>query len=177
MTYFYFGSRAEANCATTPYQGLLLSLIVQLTDRRDALLPDLYDAYSNDVQHVGTLESIVLQLLGLKVRAYIVVDALDECPDAWGQAQDVLDGLHRLSAFADHVRILTTSRRAFCDEATSVRIKNIEMPTLMHEDIRLFVAERMRRSDRLGALTKTTQLDVMDTILKKSESTYVFLRI
>jgi hypothetical protein len=176
-TYYYFRIFAEADCSTTPYQMLLLSLIVQLVDRRDALLPELYEAYANNVQHVGTLESIVLQLLGLRVRAYIVVDGLDECPSAWGQAQDVLDGLHRLSASAEHVRILTTSRTGFYDDAISERPKVIAVLTPGHssiqEDLRLFVNDRMKRSDRFSALTTTTQLDMVDTILMRAGSSYV----
>lgn len=136
---------------------------MQLVNRRDALLPDLYEAYTNDVQHLGTLESIVLQLLGFRVRAYIVVDALDECPDDCGQAQDVLDGLHRLSASAEHVRILTTSRTEFHDDTISERTKVITILTLgdlsIQEDLRLFVTDKMERFDRFGALTTTTQLD------------------
>jgi hypothetical protein len=175
MTYFYISFSAEANCTTTPYQRLLLSLIMQLVDRRDALLPDLYEAYANDIQHVGTLESIVLQLLGLRVRAYIVVDALDECPDDWGQAQDVLDGLHRLSVSAEHVRILTTSRTGLRDDAISERIKVIAIPkSAVQEDLRLYVGERMEVSDRLSALTTAIRDDVMDTILEKPGSWYVY---
>lgn len=177
MTYFYFDFRAESNRATTPYQRLLLSLIVQLVDRRDDLLPDLSEAYANDVQHIGTLESIVLQLLGFRVRAYIVVDALDECPETWSQAQDVLDGLHRLSAAADHVRILTTNRTGLCDGATCVRKEAIAMPTHgqlpTQEDLRLFVAERMKRSGRFDALTTATRQNVTNAILWKAESSYV----
>lgn len=177
MTYFYFDYSAYANCTTTPYQRLLLSLIVQLVDRRDALLPDLSEAYDNDVQHVGILESIVLQLLGLQVRAYIVVDALDECPDEWGQAQDVLDGLHRLSVSAEHVRILTTSRTGLCDSTTSVRQQAIAMPIhgqlSIQEDLRLFITERLERSGKFGALTTATQQDLIDTIVRKAESSYV----
>jgi hypothetical protein len=179
MTYFYFDFRAEAYRTMKPYQRLLLSLIAQLVDRRDALLPDLYEAYTNDVQKVGTLESIVLQLLGLRVRAYIVIDALDECHDDCMPAHDLLDGLQRLLVSADHVRILTTSRSGFWDVAISQRTNVIAIRTLGHssiqDDIRLFVTDRMARSDELGALTTTTQLDVVDTILEKADSWSVYL--
>jgi hypothetical protein len=177
MTYFYFDSSAEANCTTTPLQRLLLSLIVQLVDRRDALLLDLYEAYANDIQQVGTLESIVLQLLGLRVRTYIVVDALDECPDDWGQAQDVLDGLHRLSVSVEHVRILTTSRTGLCDGTISVRQQAVAMPITgqvsMQEDLRLFVVERMERSGKSSALNTATRQNLISTILRKAEFSYV----
>jgi hypothetical protein len=175
IAYFYFS--ITGNYDLPPYQTLLLSLIVQLVDRQGDVLPDLQDAFARDSQHVGVLESIVLQLLHLQVRTYIVVDALDECPLAWCQRQDVLDGLQRLSAAAEHVRILVTSRSHEDDIEAFMRHRAIGALELDHtpvqDDLRLCVTETMAR-DEFSALTTATRDEITSSLIERASGVYVY---
>jgi hypothetical protein len=175
IAYFYFS--ITGNYDLPPYQTLLLSLIVQLVDRQGVVLPDLQDAFARDTQHVGVLESIVLQLLHLQVKAHIVVDALDECPLAWCERQDVLDGLHRLLTAADHVRVLVTSRSHEGDIESFMKhraIAALELDqTPIQDDLRLYVTETMAR-DEFSALTAATRDEIMSSLIDSSDGLYVY---
>jgi hypothetical protein len=174
VAYFYFS--VSGHHELPPYQTLLLSLIVQLVDRQGDLLPDLQDAFVRDTQHVGVLESIVLQLLHSKVRAYVVVDALDECPLAWCQRQDVLDGLHRLSTAAEHVRILVTSRPqehdigAFMEHHAVGALELDQTP--VQDDLRLYVTGTMARNE-FSALTAAEREEITSSLIEKAHGMYV----
>jgi hypothetical protein len=174
IAYFYF-SRTESH-ELPPYQMLLLSLIVQLADRQGDLLPDLQDAFAQDDKHIGVLESIVLQLLHLHVRVYIVIDALDECPLAWCHRQNVLDGLHRLSGAAKHVRILVTSRSGHLNVEGTMQRDGVESltldPALMQDDIRLHLDGALGRAEFREATASTLSL-CMDVIQDKADGSYV----
>jgi hypothetical protein len=173
IAYFYFSWKNDQEFP--PYQTLLLSLIVQLVDRQGDLLPDLQDAFVQNDRHVGLLESIVLQLLHLQTRAYIVVDALDECPSNWCQRQNVLDGLHRLATAAKHVRILVTSRSEHNTEdhmqhgvTEALRLDQ----SLMQDDIRLHLNFAMGRAEFCAA-TASTRKVLETSLLEVSNGSYV----
>jgi hypothetical protein len=174
IAYFYFSWKDDQG--PPPYQTLLLSLIVQLVDRQGDLLPDLQDAFVQDDQNVGLLESIVLQLLHLQVRAYIVIDALDECPSDWCQRQNVLDGLHRLSTAAKHVRILVTSRSEHDTEdqmqhgvTEALRLGQ----SLMRDDIRIHLNFAMGRAE-FSAATDFTRKMLETSLMEESNGLYVY---
>ncbi|KAM0715377.1 hypothetical protein Q7P37_008875 [Cladosporium fusiforme] len=176
LAYFYFP--VEADRDTPPYQMLLLSLIVQLVDRRGDLLPDLGEACARDDQGVGTLEAILLQLLHLHVRTYIVIDGLDECPVAWSQRQDVLDGLHRLAAKSENLRLLVTSRPGDSDiehfmQQELLGVFKLET-TMVQNDIRLYLNETMGQDESMWAWTVATGRDIVDEICRKSEGNFLW---
>jgi hypothetical protein len=174
IAYFYFSTTASYELP--PYEMLLLSFIVQLADRQGDLLPDLQEAFTRNDRSVGVLESIVLQLLHLNVRVYLVIDALDECPLAWCYRQNVLDGLHRLSAAAKHVRILVTSRAEGHDIEASMQRDGVEALKLvqssMQDDIRSYLRQVMG-SDEFRAASAATRKVLEDSLLEKSDGMYV----
>ena len=102
-------------------RGLLSSLLVQLCQQSDAyydVLSAFYLAHKNGSQHAsdGELAQCLKHLLALpgQATAYIVIDALDECPITTGSSsprEEVLDLVEELVRLqASNMRICVTSR-------------------------------------------------------------------
>jgi len=102
-------------------RGLVSSLLVQLGHHSDsyaAILSDFYSAYNSGSHHagdealIGCLEGM-LQLTG-QAPVHIIIDALDECPDAVGRPssrEEVLKLVQELvSLRLPSLRICITSR-------------------------------------------------------------------
>lgn len=102
-------------------RGLVSSLLVQLCHHSDsyaAILSDFYSAYDSGSRHagdealIGCLEGM-LKLTG-QAPVHIIIDALDECPDAIGRPssrEEVLKLVQELvSLHLPSLRICITSR-------------------------------------------------------------------
>ena len=88
MAYFYFDFK---DAAKRDIRGLLSSLLIQLSDTSDicwSILSDLYTKHRDGMDQPS--EANLIQCLGDMLRSvahtpfYIIVDALDECPNTTG---------------------------------------------------------------------------------------------
>lgn len=171
VAYFFFSFRAVLS--HSPYRTLLLSLIAQLTDRQGDLLPDLQQACVDDDRTIQTLDSILLQLLQMQNMTYIVIDAMDECPEACCQREDVLDGLHRLSTAAANVRIFVTSRPSAEGSEAFVRSDKMRVLRLGHpprDDLHLFLTKAMGNDRQFTKLDTALRDEIVDRLCRKNIS-------
>ncbi|KAK4500778.1 hypothetical protein PRZ48_008969 [Zasmidium cellare] len=106
VAYFYFTFQDQAKQS---WQGLVRSLTAQLsTDRR--LLPRLRAAQRKDDKRLETTLSVLNELLDQQQKTYIVIDALDECPEDHDARLELLNGILKLLQGHSNVRLLATSR-------------------------------------------------------------------
>ena len=118
MAYYYFDFR---DVKKQDRHGLLSSLLSQLSAQSDSCYEVLLQLYSNDASGAGkpdshTLIECVKDMLGLPGQGpvYIIIDALDECPNTSGtpSARDkvlgLVEGLVELNL--PNVHLCVTSR-------------------------------------------------------------------
>ena len=135
MGYYYFDFRdvKKQNC-----YGLLSSLIFQLSVESDScynMLSQLYSANSHDAQNptIGTLKKCMTDMLSLPGQGpiYIIVDALDECPNFSGIPFHRMEVLELIEELADlklpNVHLCVASRpeediRTVLEPLTSLKI-------------------------------------------------------
>jgi hypothetical protein len=118
LAFFYCDFRDDQK---KDLRGLLSSLLIQLVDQSDtysSLLSDFYMAHGRGSQHAGDSELVgclknMLKLPG-QATAYIIIDALDECPISNGlpsRREKILKFLEELVGFQiPNLRICVTSR-------------------------------------------------------------------
>ena len=118
MAYYYFDFR---DTAKQDVRGLLSSLVVQLCAKSDLCYHILSSLYSkHDVGlHLpdnDALTHCLKEMLGLPGQSsiYIIIDALDECPDTYGAPSPREVVLNLIEDLVDlrlpHLRICVTSR-------------------------------------------------------------------
>ena len=118
LAFFYFDFREDQK---RDLRGLLLSLLVQLCHQSDSYCDMLFEFYSEHAsgrRHPSddSLARCLRDLLKLPGLApvYLIVDALDECPNASGvqsprsEVLDLLEGL--IKSHLPNLRICVTSR-------------------------------------------------------------------
>ena len=118
MAYFYFDFRDSKKQEAT---GLLTSLVTQLSAKSDAFHKILFSLYSDyDAGSLRPGDDALLSCLETMLKTegqpivYIIIDALDECPDDFGvnsPREWVLELMNKLvELHLPNVRICATSR-------------------------------------------------------------------
>lgn len=98
-----------------------------------------------------TLETILAtldDLLKQQAKTYLVIDALDECPEEHGKRHTLLNGVSDLLGKHDNLHVIMTSRdqkdireAMRSNQATSIRLSEENI----NADIQLFVERRLER--------------------------------
>ncbi|KAK6437156.1 hypothetical protein LTR95_006651 [Oleoguttula sp. CCFEE 5521] len=179
VVYFYF-SALSAERERTPYERLLLSMVVQLVDRQDDSPPELVSLYSQNDQCAASLESLVLDLMRARVKVCVIVDGLDECNTGWGHRQEVIDGLARILAGASNLALLITSRpeqdiKSFMELQTA-DILRLDTATV-HRDTQLFCRARIDRSPILSDLPQMTRQNIAAQLVEKSSGMFLWVKL
>ena len=121
MAYFYFDFK---DTGKQDARALLSSLLIQLSDRSDPCCDALFSLYSRHKRgsEQPTIDSLMLCLKDMlttvgSLPTYLIVDALDECPDFPGipsPREKVLGLVGELIEFRHpNLRLCTTSRPEF----------------------------------------------------------------
>jgi len=108
IVYFFFDGR-DAQTGQQTHDGLLRSLIARLSDQSKGIPPPLRELYANGDRRpsIVALENTLGKILDGFEKAYIIVDALDECTDREG----VLKWITRItSQKPGNVHLVVTSR-------------------------------------------------------------------
>jgi hypothetical protein len=153
---------------------LLRSLVAQLGWREPGLsmLRQAYENPKRSVLEPDELEKILLNSTKSCNRVYLIMDALDECPEDDEARQRVLERIERLAQGASNLKILATSREipAIRESMAALGSEPIRIVTsAVDADIRIYIAHQLssdRSFRRFGAVT----LDLIEsTIAKKAD--------
>lgn len=166
--YFSFSDNQKQS-----YADLLSSLVVQLGWKEPGLsmLVQAYEKPNRSLPGLDDLEKI-LSSFGSFDEVFVLLDALDECPEAEEARQSVLEGLERLSQRAPNLRILATSRELndVRDAMETLGADVMAIATLsVDADIHKWVSAELSCDRKLRQLDLATKVLVEETISKKAD--------
>ena len=183
MAYYYdyydFRDTEKQNC-----RNLILSLLSQLSDRSDLCCYILHRLYvtHNDGAHKPT-DDVLIQCLKETLTlsndrpTYIIMDALDECPDTCGMPSPrevVLDFVKELVELSlPTLHICITSRpeidiRTVIEPLTSRRV-SLHDETGQKKDIVEYVSSAVREDARMGKWREKDQKLVIETLSERAD--------
>jgi hypothetical protein len=153
---------------------LLRSLLAQLGWREPGLsmLRQAYENPKRSVPGPDELEKILFNSIKSFGNVYLLVDALDECPEDHETRQLVLERIERLTNSASNLKIFATSRelpsiRESMDALGSNLLRIVT--STADADIRIYVANQLS-GDRGFRRFGTTTLDLVEsTIANKAD--------
>ncbi|KIX08083.1 uncharacterized protein Z518_02738 [Rhinocladiella mackenziei CBS 650.93] len=173
------------------YQTILHQLLLQLIDRNrdtsEKLKAECLEIVRYEETRLGDLKGArskvaMRQILAKVGPTFLVVDALDECPDS---DPDVLrDWLGELNGLP-HLRTVITSRpeQRIRDAAEIGLHINLELNSLVHksnEDIRLFIRTRLQNSKDLqgsGSAWEKVKARIEEELMAKSNGMILYARL
>ena len=186
MAYYYFDFRDsdKQNC-----RNLLFSLLFQLATRSDLccyLLHHVYVTHNNGTHKPtdGVLIQCLKETLTLSNDrpTYIIMDALDECPNSFGMPSPrevVLDLIKELVDLSlPHLHICVTSRpeidiRTVIEPLTTCGV-SLHEETGQEKDIIEYVSSVVHSDVQMGKWREEDQKLVIETLSEKADGMYVF---
>ena len=156
---------------------LLLSLVAQLCwkDPGFADLRQLYERKSSGLPGADTLDKTLRRSISGYDKVFILLDALDECPEADDVRDDMLRRLKRLSGDALNLKIFATSRE-LSEIETSMEDLGAEMLPIdvssVNGDINNYVASELTKDKKLSSLNKDTRLEIQNTFKEKADGMF-----
>ena len=181
MAYYYFDFR---NAKKQDCDGLLSSLILQLSAKSDSCYNILSQIYSDNGRgirkpSISALKRCLKNMLSLPGQGpiYLIVDALDECPNFPGSPsarEKVLDQIEELVDLnLPNVHICVTSRpemdiRSVLDQLTTLKI-SLHDEIGQKEDIIKYIKSVVRSDRNMRRWKEEEQRLVIDTLSDKSD--------
>ena len=185
MAYYYFDFRDtdKQNC-----QNLILSLLSQLSARSDLscyILHRIYVTHNNGAQK--PTDDVLMQCLKETLTlsnvhpTYIIMDAIDECPNSFGMPSPrevVLDFVKQLVKLSlPNLHICITSRpeidiRTVIEPLTTRRV-SLHDETGQTKDIVDYVSYIVRSDVRMGKWREEDQKLVIETLSERADGMYV----
>jgi hypothetical protein len=181
MAYYYFDFRdvKKQDC-----YGLLSSLISQLSTESDAcfnILSQLYSEHSRGVLEpdIDTLKQCMTDMLNLPGQAptYIIVDAIDECPNSSGTPSAREEVLKLIEELVDlklpNVHLCVTSRpemdiRVVLEPLTSLK-RSLHDESGQKEDIIDYIKSVVRSDRSMRRWTEEDKQLVIETLSDKAD--------
>lgn len=171
VAFFYFSFSDERKQSDSD---LLRSLVAQLGWREPGLsmLRQACGDAKRSPPGPDELQQILLASTRSCSTVYILIDALDECPEDHETRQSVLARIERLTQDAPNLKILATSR-----ELDKIR-RSMEVLTAeslcvatraVNDDIQLYLAMEMSRNRSLCELSSGTRTLIESTIASKAD--------
>lgn len=155
------------------YRDLLLSLVSQLAFKGPARVL-LQEAHGNPSRSLTSsdLERILLAAAESGQEVFLLLDALDECPEDDDARHNLLSGLTRISQAVSAVRIFATSRKLpdIQHSFTEMEAESIAVATYaVNEDIRQHVKSQLSQDTRLARLDVATKRNIENTLYQKAD--------
>lgn len=153
---------------------LLRSLVAQLGWREPGLSM-LRQAYGNSRQNVpgpDELQKILLASVRSCSRVYLLMDALDECPEDDGTRQNVLERIERLTQQAPNISVFATSREVDKIRKAMERLgpEPLRMiAPVVDADIRVWLSIQISRDANLRELNPELQTLIESTISSQAD--------
>jgi hypothetical protein len=163
--------------AQTPVN-LLASLWMQLVSDRDSLSKDVIDLYKEHVKRgtrpaLDEISVVLRSAIGSYSKVFIVIDALDECPEEKGFRASLLA---ELIALETKVRLMVTSRPHVNGEQEFQNAIRLDV-IASDDDVRRYLKGRIPREPRLVRIIKqdtALQKNIVDTIVKNVQGMFVY---
>jgi hypothetical protein len=167
--YFSFSDNRKQS-----FESLLLLLVTQLggTEPGRSMLQREYDKPNRSLPGPTALEGIVMSSISQYDVFFLVLDAVDECPESEEARRNMLDGIERLSRKASNLKILATSRdlREIHDHMDSLGADRTPVSARwVDTDIRRYVESELSRDRRLNRLERDTKALIMATFAEKAD--------
>ena len=170
--YFNFADRTKQT-----YISMLRALLAQLLHGRPVSesVETIYESNCTSSTTTTVLETLLDEVLRDLSEIYIVVDALDECPDEPGSRPAVYDALRRIAETAHGLRVLITSRTdSDIDIAMSAcgATKLSVNSRLVNVDIEKFVNSQLARAPTLASIDRALKETIAQTLSERAEGMY-----
>jgi hypothetical protein len=167
--YFTFSDNQKQS-----YEDLLRSLVAQLGWKETGLsmLAQACEKPNANRSTVDELEIIALACIQPYDELFLLLDALDECPEGSKVRQNVLEGLERLAQGAGNVRMFVTSREV-TDVGDSMQMLGANFASVaarsVDADIRRYISTQLSRDRKLRKLDVTTKELIEETISQRAD--------
>lgn len=172
--YFTFSDKSKQT-----YEALLRSLVAQLGTREPglAIMREKYDQRHNlqGGLNIESLQTLLLAVLTVYDTAFVVLDALDECPhdsDTFSERSRLFGGLEYLSKEAANLKILMTSREISDIRDCMVRLPAEQVPIhtrAVDSDISSYVAQQLSKGSYFTRLKPNSLTDIQNAITEKAD--------
>nr|POE72117.1 vegetative incompatibility protein het-e-1 [Quercus suber] len=153
---------------------LLRSLIAQLGWKEPAfsMLQQTYEKPGHNVVSTDDLEKILFFSVKSFEAVFLMLDALDECPEDSDVRRSVLERLERLVKDAPNLKLLVTSRDVR-DVRESMEMANAQCVSIatsaVNADIRTYVTTQLAHDRRFRRLDHKTTALIRETISDKAD--------
>jgi hypothetical protein len=157
---------------------LVAGLWRQLVRDRDLLSQDVKDLYERsnrrDIPNIRDVSKVLLSEIRTYSKIFVVVDALDECPEEGNSRATLLSELRNLPP---EVHLMVTSRPLATIESCFPGSKQLEIKA-SREDIRRFINGRISFYPTLACYVEENEElreYIVNTVTQKAEGMYVLL--
>lgn len=172
LAYFFFSFRdTEKQKASNLSRSILAQLLEQI-DHIPTTIQAFYEQYQHGVpSERGAMNSI--RDLITKSQTYIIVDALDECPNTKDERVELCNILKTMHSWnCERLHILVTSRKE-ADLMESLQPIVTQEPigiqgSVIDTDIRRFVRTQLQVNSRLSKLSGELRAEIEQSLVKKS---------
>jgi hypothetical protein len=166
--YFTFSDRTKQT-----YDDLLRSLAVQLGMDGPGLtiLQMAYDKLNKGGLGVTELEDIVISLAQSYSCVFIMLDALDECPEEQNVRYSLLQGLEKLAQNIPTLKYCVTSRGIdeIRDTMAAIAATPLSLPaSVVDADIALYVSNQLVSHKRLADLSEDIKALILENLSKRA---------
>jgi ankyrin repeat domain-containing protein 50 len=167
--YFTFSDNQKQS-----YEDLLRSLVAQLGWNEPGLsmLVQAYEKPNASIPAVDELEKIILACAQSYNELFLLLDALDECPESNEARQNVLEGLERVAQKAGNVRMFVTSREV-TDVGDSMQTLGANIMSVatrsVNKDIGRYTSHQLLVDRKLSKLNETTKNLIKETISQRAD--------
>jgi hypothetical protein len=171
FAFFYFSFSDERKQSD---RDLLRSLVAQLGWREPSLsiLRQAYGDAKRSVPGPDELEKILLASIRSCSKVYLLIDALDECPEDLETRQSVLARIERLTQDAPNLRILATSREMdrIRESMEALIAEPLRVTThAVDGDIQTYLAKEVSRDRSLCKLSSEMRTLIESTIASQAD--------
>ena len=165
IAYIYCSYKEENQTAVNLIRSLLLQLV-----QRSLVISEVVALYDHHIerQTTPTLDEwskLLQSTISRFAKAFIIVDALDECPEVNETRENFLKEIQKLQSI---VNLLVTSRHDAAIEKKFERASRLEIQA-NHEDIRKYLEYRISELKLHVEANTTLQSEIITTIVKKAK--------
>jgi hypothetical protein len=165
--YFTFSDHRKQS-----YRALLLAIMHQLSTYGSVFGRLNHVRVRNDDLRDAAMEDFIRELAGNVERIYLVLDALDEIPEANSEREDVLEGILGLLSSIPKISVLTTSRPDPEVRETLRLSGGVIVPlrsASINRDIVIYVNTELNRNRKLARIPAESKCTITDRLSNNAD--------